>query len=124
MRIIVAILSLVGLATWSIVAALAVGLAWKHEPADILMIVPFAYFLFSFLSCFSFINGNALKYGGIISHVLLVGLLVFIFASAGEPAIKLLFGIVAIVFALLWLGMFKTRINNDRTQPGTPGYRR
>lgn len=124
MRIIVAILSLVGLAAWGIVTGMATALAWKHEPADIFMVFPFAYFLFTFLSCFSFIKGNALKYGGLISHALLVGLLVFIFTSSGEPAIKLIFGIVAIVFALLWYGMYKARIENDRTQPGTPGYRR
>lgn len=122
MRVIVAIISLIGIAAWSgviyvgLIMSQFMGAGLRIGASDIFgMSVPYAYFLFSFVSCFSFVSGNAHKLGGIIAHLLLAGFVVVVLVFA-EPHLKLIYGLSATVSALMWGAMLKGRIRSERAQ--------
>lgn len=123
MRILVAILSGIGLVAWSILLVVGIGLSgwgdgapgrgWSR--ADMYIFIPLPYFLFTFLSCFPFIKGATLRIGGVLAHILLA---VFIVGGLLEVSLTgVVFGFAALVFARLWFAMYSSRRDGKPPNP-------
>lgn len=88
----------------------------SEEPKQILITLwvglnicfPFIYFLFCFLSCFSFVNRRFLKIGGIIVHLLLIPLFPLVILLWLMPLVLLL------PCSIAWYLMYLIRIENEK----------
>ena len=109
LRVFIASVSLICLLLW-LTMILIVFAAGEQERIDSLTVfrltVPIPFFLFYFLSCFSFIQGHVLKVGGILANVLILPYIGACFANGVPGAIValLFFG-----FMGLWYAMFRRR---------------
>ncbi len=108
MRIVVRILSLIGLAVhlfFIVLLGAASGLSDSSSQASGGMVVmlasPFIYFGYCLLSSFGHWRGPSLLIGGIVAHLCILPFLVRLFRD-GVP----LFGVPILFVALCWAGMY------------------
>ncbi len=89
--------------------ALAAVLPWEPSSlGQILLLYPLPYWAYCIFSCFGILRGRALIVSGIIAHVALVPLIVWLLMNRDE-----LIAIFFTGFALLWCWMCVARLAED-----------